>query len=102
MKSLQKMTGPELRQLIADAEAALAQREQSERAELKQRMEAMAAEVGISLHDLIGRGRKPSKIGAPRDIKFRHPSKPNLTWTGRGRRPLWLNGAKNIERFRVE
>lgn len=35
------------------------------------------------------------------EIKYRHPTKPELTWTGRGRRPAWLATRKNIEKFRV-
>lgn len=100
MKNLKAMSSKELRKLIAEAEDQLALRETAEKNQLKERMAAMAAEAGLNLRELLGdhmKGRRRKHM----EIKYRHPRHPELTWTGRGRRPNWMNGARNIERFRV-
>lgn len=98
MKSLKTMSSKELRQVIEQAQALLDERADREKAELKEKMAAMAAEAGLNLTDLIGGGRGRRASG---EVKYRHPRNPELTWSGRGRRPNWLSGARNIERFRV-
>jgi DNA-binding protein H-NS len=95
----EKMNLKELRDLKNRVEAAIARRQQRAKAELRQKMAALAAEAGFSLGELIGarKGRR-----GPVAIKYQHPEDPSLTWTGRGRRPKWLMKAgSNIERFRV-
>jgi DNA-binding protein H-NS len=57
----------------------------------------------------VGRKRAVEQIGlkevkrvAP---KFRHPDDPNLTWSGRGKTPLWVKAlmeAGQIDRARVD
>lgn len=50
-------------------------------------VEAIAREHGYSLTDLVAAdGRKGSKA-AP---KYAHPENPTKTWTGRGRKPKWV------------
>jgi len=41
--------------------------------------------------------KKPAK-GKPKakvKAKYRNPANPEQTWSGRGRRPLWINAAMN-------
>ena len=45
----------------------------------------------VSMADLIGTEVKPSR--APAAAKYRHPENPSLTWSGRGRKPLWFVAA---------
>jgi len=47
--------------------------------------------MGYSLADLIGTEVKPSR--APAAAKYRHPENAALTWSGRGRKPLWFVAA---------
>ena len=47
--------------------------------------------LGYSLADLIGSEAKPTR--APAIAKYRHPEDPSLTWSGRGRKPLWFVAA---------
>ncbi len=55
--------------------------------EIKERVEA----AGLSAEDLIkalgGRGNKTRK---PVAVKYRDPANPANTWTGRGRKPKWI------------
>lgn len=50
---------------------------------------AKAQDFGFSLSDLMSvkKKRKSSGAGGP---KHRHPENPEITWTGRGRKPGWF------------
>ena len=100
---LEKMSVKELRDLKSRIDTAITQRQSKDRAELKQKMMALAEEAGLSLDDVIGGSRRGSGRGGKGSVavKYRHPDDASLTWTGRGRRPRWLDGIANIEKFRV-
>lgn len=98
---LEKMTVKELRDLKVRIDSAIAQRQAKDRAELKQKMTQLAEEAGLSLDDVIGSRRGGARGKGSVAVKYRHPDDAGLTWTGRGRRPRWLEGVANIEKFRV-
>src|SRR6478672_10384992 len=77
----------DLQQRVA---VAIVERQQTERADLKSKIAALAAEAGLSLDEVLGlhRGRSASKARIP--PKYRNPENPQETWAGRGRKPLWL------------
>jgi DNA-binding protein H-NS len=58
-------------------------------------MRELAATLGLTLED-VGRmergkgGAIKGSAGASVAPKYRHPSDPNLTWSGRGKRPAWI------------
>lgn len=97
---LEKLSVKELRELKSRIDSAIASRQSKDRAELKQKMIALAEEAGLSLDDVIGSRRGGRGKGSVA-VKYRHPDDPSMTWTGRGRRPRWLDGVANIEKFRV-
>lgn len=85
-----KMSLKELRDLQAKVEKAIIVARQRERATALKKAEAAAASAGFSLSELLGgrgRGRGKSKSAA----KYANPDNPSETWTGRGRKPNWLN-----------
>lgn len=103
---LSSLSVRELKDLRLKLDAAIAEREKLERAELKAKMAAIAADAGFSLDELVG-GKKGRAGGKGMSaVKYRNPESPDETWTGRGRRPVWLSeklskrGAK-IEDFAV-
>ena len=49
-----------------------------------------ASKHGFNLDELIG-GKKGKKKTVP--PKYRNPENPGETWTGRGRRPKWVEAA---------
>jgi len=98
---LEKMTVKELRELKTRIDSAIVQRQSKDRAELKQKMAALAEEAGLSLDDVLGVRRGAARGKGTVAVKYRHPDDASLTWTGRGRRPRWLDGVANIEKFRV-
>lgn len=98
---LDKLNVKELRDLKTRIDAAIASRQSKDRAELKQKMIALAEEAGLTLDDVMGGPRRAGRGKGSVAVKYRHPDDANLTWTGRGRRPRWLDGISNIEKFRV-
>jgi DNA-binding protein H-NS len=83
---LESLSFSELCSLKAELEKAIALRRAAERAEER------AAK----------KSRKALLRASRLSVKYRHPSDPTLTWTGRGRRPRWITDlGGDAERFRV-
>ena len=81
----------ELKQLQKDVEKAIASYEERKKAEARAELEAKAKEMGYTLSELMVLEVK--KPRAPVLAKYRHPENPALTWSGRGRKPLWFTEA---------
>jgi DNA-binding protein H-NS len=95
---LEKMPLKELLALDAKIKLAIAEKRISERHDLKAKMEELARASGFSVGELFGRKGK----GGNGVAKYRNPKDPSQTWTGRGRRPLWMAKAGgDIERFLI-
>ncbi len=89
MTDLEGMTVKELRALKEKIGNAIVEREEDERAQLRAKMEALAAESGLTIDDVLGSRRGKGSRGQVA-VKYRNPDKPSETWTGRGRKPNWL------------
>lgn len=89
-----KMSKDELQKLIKDAEKALKTLETRRLAEAKKAAENAAKEYGFSLDELLGTAPKGKTAKATKNPpKYRNPEDPNMTWTGKGRKPNWVNDA---------
>ncbi|MCB1907528.1 MAG: H-NS histone family protein [Rhodocyclaceae bacterium] len=95
MRTLAKMSLPELKTLSRRVEAELAARTDSD--DLRKRFEAMAAKQGYRLDDVLGEAveavpvRKRSGLaGRKLPPKYVHPSNRKLAWSGRGSTPAWV------------
>lgn len=102
---LQKMMNDELEALISRATAILDERK-DKMEKLKKvdaEIKAILTEAGLSLDDL--RLSKPTPVRQAAAIKYRDKEDASLTWTGRGKRPLWLQarlaGGAQLESFLV-
>ncbi|MFO7297437.1 MAG: H-NS histone family protein [Pseudomonadota bacterium] len=105
--NLDKMSLKELLDLEAKLDKAISNARERERAEIKQKIEAIAQNAGFSLSELFGgRGRAAATgRGRPAAVKYVNPDNRSETWSGRGRKPRWLTaklekGAK-LEDFAV-
>ncbi len=69
-------------------------REVEEKAKVRKELEAFVQARGFSLNDLVGgdAGEKTrsSRAGGKVAPKYRHPQQADLEWTGRGRKPKWV------------
>lgn len=102
--SVDKLTYAQLLDLQVRVAKKVAQRRIEEKDKLKNQLAHLASMSGFTLEELLGQNsstRKGSKIA----VKFRHPNDPSLTWTGRGRQPLWLVGelkkGKKLDNFAI-
>lgn len=101
----------ELRRLQTRVETEITRRTSTARKDLLKKVQKLAAEAGVSMDELIVRetAQAPKKRavtgtrGAPRKtkaksatagvkvpVKYRHPENSELAWTGRGRKPKWV------------
>ena len=96
---LQKMSLKELTTLQTRINQAIAEKRIEERSEVRAKMEEIARASGFSAAELFGGRRGKGGKVAP---KYRNPKDPSQTWTGRGRRPLWIvEAGGNINRFLI-
>jgi DNA-binding protein H-NS len=78
----------ELRKLGKDVAREISTFEDRQKANARVEVEAFSREMGYSLAELVGHDAKPKRI--PAVPKYQHPENTTLTWSGRGRRPLWF------------
>lgn len=99
----------ELKKFAAMVEVEITKRQQAGRADLVKKMQAMAEAAGFTLDQLVEKpapvvvaekakpGRKPGKPAkvvaekrGPVAQKYRNPANEAETWSGRGRKPKWV------------
>ena len=78
----------ELKSLQKDLAKAISTFEERQKSDARSKLEIIAKKMGYSLAELIGTEVKPTR--APAAAKYRHPEDATLTWSGRGRKPLWF------------
>lgn len=84
------MSLDELKRLKRDLDKAIANFDERRKTEAKRDLEEKAREYGFSLSELADvKTTKPTPV-AP---KYRNPSNPEQTWSGRGRQPTWFREA---------
>jgi DNA-binding protein H-NS len=93
MIDLNSMSRAELVKLRADVEKAIATLANRERKTARDAAERVAAEHGFSLAELTGGAVSTKRSKAKSPAKYRNPANPAQTWSGRGRRPAWINTA---------
>ncbi|EIE51185.1 DNA-binding protein [Salipiger aestuarii] len=88
--NLEALSKDELKKLRADVDRALNTLETRRKADAKRAAEQAVKEFGFSLDEVLTAGSAKGSKGAP---KYANPANPSQTWTGRGRKPNWLNDA---------
>jgi DNA-binding protein H-NS len=89
--NIETMSLKELKSLQKDLARAISTYEDRQKSDARSKLEIIAKEMGYSLADLIGTEVKLTR--APVAAKYRHPENATLTWSGRGRKPLWFVAA---------
>jgi DNA-binding protein H-NS len=91
-KKLENMSAAELTAMQARIEQMKIEKQNSERAAVREKLVKIAKDAGFDIHDLFGSGRRGGARGKVA-IKYRDPKNPANTWTGRGRIPRWMVAA---------
>ena len=89
--NIEAMSLKELKSLQKDLARAISTFEDRQKSDARSKLEGIAKEMGYSLAELVGTDVKPTR--APAAAKYRHPDNSDLTWSGRGRKPLWFVAA---------
>jgi DNA-binding protein H-NS len=88
---LSTFTVVQLRDLQQQIPAEIKRREAQEKIDVLNELRAIAKTRGYAIEDLLG---KEIKVKAPAGnkvkVKYRHPQNVELEWTGRGRKPKWV------------
>ncbi|MDR0528453.1 MAG: H-NS histone family protein [Zoogloeaceae bacterium] len=82
LKELERLVPREIRRRASE-----------ERANARRKLEQVAQELGFHLAELLegGVSRAPrASKGSTVPPKYRHPQQTDLTWSGRGRKPVWV------------
>lgn len=97
---LAQYTLPQLKQLSARITKELERRQTANKAALLKKLKRLAEAHGVTLEEVVsGAEAVPAKRvqSAPAParraavpVKYRHPSNRALAWSGRGRRPQWV------------
>lgn len=82
----------ELRDLQQQIPVELKRREAQDKINILNEVRAFAKARGYAIEDLIGKEAKVKVSGSSGKVKvkYRHPSDSSLEWTGRGRKPKWV------------
>lgn len=98
VQDLDQMSLKELRELRGKLDRAISSYEDRKRREALAAIEEAAREHGFNLAELTGAKPRRSGTVAP---KYANPQDPTMTWTGRGRKPRWvqenLEGGKQLD-----
>lgn len=110
LERLPDYSDEQLREAAAAISEELESRVDQRRREAAQEIKRLAAEAGIPLEELTsigGKGKKGNGEGkrAIVEPKYRNPGNPDETWSGRGRKPKWievfLTSGRELSEIRV-
>ena len=91
---LSSLTVAQLRDLQQKIPNEIKRRESQEKTDALNKLREMAKALGYSIEELMAKEGKESKpkatAGTKVKVKYRHPENADLEWTGRGRKPKWV------------
>lgn len=100
---LKSLAYPDLNTMKKEIESELKSRKSKILAEARAEIQSIAKKYGLSLEEILsGKQSKTTKAVAP---KYRNPNNQEETWTGRGKRPVWVSEAlaqgKTLEQLAI-
>jgi len=104
---LSKLSIPELEDLGKEIQTEIVNRKEAEKQRVLDQIRELAGSIGMTPEELLGRQSKTRAAGtAIVAAKYRNPDDPSQTWSGRGKRPAWVNDAlaagKTLDELAVE
>lgn len=107
LDNLKTLSLEELIKTKHQVEYLIKEKQKEQKKDLINQFKEQAAKLGLTLEEVMGmesgKGRKTK--GQKVAPKYQHPNDPSLTWTGRGRKPLWvedqLKSGKRLEDLEI-
>lgn len=101
MIDLSKLSLSDLRTLESQVQEALKSHHYLAISKAREQILHIAQSVGLSVNDILSTKAPKRANSTPATVKYRNPDDASQTWSGRGRRPLWLKARsaadKNLE-----
>lgn len=93
-----------LRDLATIIEDTLKSRKKQDRQNAIAEIHKIAVNAGIPIQELLNMkiDSKTGRTNGPAPIKYQHPNDNTLTWSGRGRMPLWLEKEEKAGKSRED
>lgn len=102
---LSNLSVSQLRDLQQQIPAEIKRREAQEKVNVLNELRAIAKARGYAIEELLTKEAKVKVPGNKVKVKYRHPENAELEWTGRGRKPKWVEewvaGGKSMESLLV-
>lgn len=102
--NLEGLSLPELIQLQKELDTLIKDTQKTERVSLRKQMEELAQQSGFTFDEVIS-GPKVTKKSKVKP-KYENPQDTEQTWTGRGRKPKWveseLKNGKSLEQLLIK
>jgi DNA-binding protein H-NS len=89
---LDEFSIPELENLAVRVVVQISNKREERKRELLEEMEKIAEKEGLTLKEVMRAGQKRKRRQPPKQ-KYRNPDKPSQTWSGRGKKPAWIEKA---------
>jgi DNA-binding protein H-NS len=86
--NLSELSFTELQDLHVKITTAIEQQQAAVKADAKKQILELAKAHGLSLDDLMSKAAVSAR--KPVEAKYRNPSDATQSWTGRGRKPVWV------------
>lgn len=106
VEALDRFSMEQLIQVIDTAQERREAKQGEIRHSLLEQFREQAEAAGMSLDSFFPQQSGRRKSGARIAVKYRHPTDPALTWSGRGMKAAWLTQfeqqGRDIEEFRVK
>lgn len=104
--NLKGLTVSELDTLIERAERERKARKEAERLAVREKVEKLVRDAGMSLDEVIAGPKGKRLTRAKAKPKYSNPANASETWSGRGRKPKWveaaLKGGKKLEDLAIQ
>jgi DNA-binding protein H-NS len=88
----------QLKEFIERAQGAIEQKKAGEIEAIRKQMVEMSKRVDMAPEEVLNYSTRKRRPGKP---KYRNPSDPEKTWTGRGKPPRWLKELADPESCRI-